>query len=541
MAGAAVDDEDNADRRSTAVESQSATSEGTETESSSVAPASMATRPNIRPLQVLALASSSSTRFVLNEEALKRILCDSKVANRKVVVISVAGAFRKGKSFLLNFFLEYLYSLSEAQEENCEHDWLSDEKQLRGFHWKAGAHRDTSGMWMWGEPILIRRDDGEKVAVVLVDTQGTFDNASTYRQCTTIFALSTMISSVQIYNIVDTIQEDSLQNLSLFVEYGRLATKESGDSYRKPFQTLVFLIRDFKSPDDYPYGKEGGTALLNDVLKVTKDQEPELRDVREQIKNCFDKILCYLLPHPGFKVSERISFKGHVRDIRPAFKNELEKLVPDLLNPTALEPKEINGKIITCKKLLEYFREYARTFDGNTLPEPRSILNANAQLICMEAMIEAKAFYCRGMEKACSGRRMMSEKRLEKIHLKQAEIALQIYEQSPKIGAGDIRDSNLAKLQTEIDSEYEMYRRANYEKRIKGVASACLACGDSPLLGIGLGAATVASTAGAAIAINVGVATAGIVAIPCALVVLFSVWILVCVQQCYETKCNRDE
>lgn len=82
-------------------------------------------------------------------------------------------------------------------QENSEHDWLNEEKQLRGFHWKAGAHRDTSGMWMWGEAILIRRDDGEQIAVVLVDTQGTFDNASTYRQCTTIFALSTMISSVQ--------------------------------------------------------------------------------------------------------------------------------------------------------------------------------------------------------------------------------------------------------------------------------------------------------------------------------------------------------
>jgi hypothetical protein len=35
-----------------------------------------------------------------------------------------------------------------------------------------------------------------------------------------------MISSMQIYNMQDTIQEDSLQNLSLFVEYGRLAIKE---------------------------------------------------------------------------------------------------------------------------------------------------------------------------------------------------------------------------------------------------------------------------------------------------------------------------
>jgi atlastin len=42
---------------------------------------------------------------------------------------------------------------------------------------------------MWGEAIMVMNGDQEKVAVVLVDTQGTFDNSSTYRQCTTIFAL----------------------------------------------------------------------------------------------------------------------------------------------------------------------------------------------------------------------------------------------------------------------------------------------------------------------------------------------------------------
>lgn len=49
--------------------------------------------------------------------------------------------------------------------------------------------------------------------------------------------------------------------------------------------------------------------------------------------------------------------------------------------------------------MVSVFQEYAKTFDGNTLPEPRSILNANAQLICMEAVIEAKAAYCKGMDK----------------------------------------------------------------------------------------------------------------------------------------------
>ena len=37
-----------------------------------------------------------------------------------------------------------------------------------------------------------------KVAVLLMDTQGAFDNQSTVKDCATIFALSTMTSSMQV-------------------------------------------------------------------------------------------------------------------------------------------------------------------------------------------------------------------------------------------------------------------------------------------------------------------------------------------------------
>ncbi len=40
--------------------------------------------------------------FDLDMEALKEVLLSEEVCNRKVAVISVAGAFRKGKSFLLD-------------------------------------------------------------------------------------------------------------------------------------------------------------------------------------------------------------------------------------------------------------------------------------------------------------------------------------------------------------------------------------------------------------------------------------------------------
>lgn len=101
----------------------------------------------------------------------------------------------KGKSFMLNFFLRYLQSGCGAI------DWIGDGMTpLKGFSWRGGSERDTTGILMWSEPFVIKLDDGSDVAVVLMDTQGAFDSEYTVRDSATVFALSTMTSSIQGFN-----------------------------------------------------------------------------------------------------------------------------------------------------------------------------------------------------------------------------------------------------------------------------------------------------------------------------------------------------
>jgi len=238
---------------------------------------------------------------------------------KKVCVVSVAGAFRKGKSFLLDFFLRFL--------SRCGQDgWMgSDDEPLTGFHWKGGSERDTTGILMWSEPfILKRRETNEEVCVLLMDTQGAFDSQSTVKDCATVFALSLMISSVHVYNIMQNLQEDDLQHLHLFTEYGKIALE---DSHETPFQKLTFLIRDWCYPYEFSYGYEGGQKLLDRRFEVNEKQHAELKDLRINLKKCFETLNCYLMPHPGLMVCTSPSFDGKLRDIEKEFKNYVQKFV----------------------------------------------------------------------------------------------------------------------------------------------------------------------------------------------------------------------
>ena len=56
------------------------------------------------PVQIV-LAHEDDRNFELDEEALEQILLQEHIGDLNIVVVSVAGAFRKGKSFLLDFML----------------------------------------------------------------------------------------------------------------------------------------------------------------------------------------------------------------------------------------------------------------------------------------------------------------------------------------------------------------------------------------------------------------------------------------------------
>lgn len=118
---------------------------------------------------------------------------------------------------------------------------MGDENEpLTGFAWKSGTTRITTGLILWSDVFLYDEPNGDKLAIYLMDTQGLFDHKSSPTDNSRIFSLSTMISSVQILNLFNIIQENQLQYLQFATEYARYARAEN-DQF--PFQNLLILIR----------------------------------------------------------------------------------------------------------------------------------------------------------------------------------------------------------------------------------------------------------------------------------------------------------
>ena len=168
-----------------------------------------------------------------------------------------------------------------------------------------------------------------------------------------------MLSSVLVYNLTSNIQEDDLQHLQLFTEYGRLALEDSGET---PFQELMFLVRDWSYPYEHEYGIDGGAEILQRRLAVSDKQHPELQALRKHINACFGKIDCYLMPHPGLRVATDPRFDGKLCDIEGGFKDHLKTFVPMILSPAKIEVKKISGNPVKCKELVGFFRAYIEIF-----------------------------------------------------------------------------------------------------------------------------------------------------------------------------------
>jgi atlastin len=444
-------------------------------------------------LQIVRIGSEEDAyAFHFETEVLNQIL-GRIPGGYKVAVVSVVGAFRTGKSFLLSWFLRYLHYLetkdNETETAASKDDSVPWYKKMEesslgneGFDWKAGSERNTTGIWMWSHPHLIKNAAGDNLAVLLVDTQGMFDHETTMALTASIFGFSTLLSSYQIYNVDKRIQEDNLQQLALFSEYARTAmagdkeaVKDSKDkkgdaavtAVRKPFQQMEFLVRDWQHFDDEDDEEdyEAMEKSMEEYLKtvIAERDAKDLQDTREQIVSCFEKITCYGLSHPGFAVVKK-KYTGDVDSIEPQFLNLLDRYCAKVFSPETLQPKVIHGRELTAAELGTYIQTYADLFaSGAKFPTAATLLEATASANNTNAVHMSLASYKETMDRV-AGPHCTNYIRPEEIkdeHEGAAAATMEIFESIANFGSkGSIKEAR-TKVEDQIASSFEVYESLN--------------------------------------------------------------------------------
>uniref|UniRef100_A0A2P2I0N4 Atlastin n=2 Tax=Hirondellea gigas TaxID=1518452 RepID=A0A2P2I0N4_9CRUS len=412
------------------------------------------------PVPIL-IQNEDTSVFELDEEALASVLLNTGIEDKHVCVLAVAGAFRKGKSFLLDFLLRYCCNRDSE-------DWLGDSSSpLRGFKWRQGSKRETTGILVWSKPFMVKKKSGEEIAVILMDTQGTFDTQSSMKDSTVVFALTMMVSSVLVYNLMNNIQEDDLMNLQTFTSYGIQAQEDCDTSHA--FQRLQFLVRDWGFPYETPYGHKGGQGVLDEILQITPKQHPAHQDVRRDLRKCFRDINCYLMPHPGFKVIQHANFDGKLDDIDPEFVEHLRVLVPHLLAPENLVKKEFGGQPIKARDLYNFFKTFMEVFKDVDLPEPTTLVEFAARASSQAALEAGKEQYVNAMDTLVGGDRpFLKTTQMETEHEKEKQRAVASYLEKNKYGRKNQRvvEKYQLQLEEEIDKLYNKYVEQNEAKNV---------------------------------------------------------------------------
>ncbi|KAJ4956471.1 hypothetical protein NE237_013254 [Protea cynaroides] len=241
-----------------------------------------------------------------------------------IAAVAVIGPYRSGKSFLLN----QLLSLS------C----------YEGFG--VGHMRDTKtkGIWVWGTPLELVID-GVKTSVLFLDTEGFESIGKSNVYDDRIFALATVMSSVLIYNLPETIREADISRLSFAVElaeefYGRV---KGQDVAFEPAKLLWLIQRDFLQ------GKSV-KQMVDEALQRVPNFEgnrniDQVNQIRESLAIMGDNSTAFSLPQPHLQRTKLCDMKD--ADLDPTYvkrREQLKEIVTSVIRPKIVQGKPLNGK-----------------------------------------------------------------------------------------------------------------------------------------------------------------------------------------------------
>ena len=411
---------------------------------------------------------SGRRKAIIFEKEFRRVI-EKCTPGAPVAILAIAGKANKGKSLFLSFVLRYLNALKDGKESA---DWMGwddkEERPLQGFQWANGYEVVTKGIWAWSEPISIKNSKGQVFDVLVLDTQGVFDEETSQREWNILAGFALLTSSVMILNTSNDVQEDTLELLQNSLSFGLLALdpEKSPEVASKPFQNLVFLVRDWENHQQFPFGNEGGRKFIERKLEEKPRQDDSHRGLRRQMKKCFESIDCFVFPYPGDAVRES-SFAGSLlkatKEYR-LFAQHVQHCIEQLLNPNHIPLKCLNGNVLTGPEILEMFKSHIEIFNSDDLPSSSDLFNAAAHRFNAIIANRCETAFVRTFESSMSSAPFLDEEDFAELQTKAKEEAMAFFKKSRKMGDSQVIAASKVELENKLDEKVSYFRAVNQNK-----------------------------------------------------------------------------
>ena len=291
-----------------------------------------------------------SKGFKINEEALDFL----RSIKDEIIIVSVIGKARTGKSYLMNLLLDLV-------------------GKGEGFQVASSLQSCTKGIWLWGTP---KNSFNGKAKIVFLDSEGTSSiDKSTKTYDSRIFALVSLISSLFLYNTYSNIDEHGINELSLAAHLSNAITTNSNIDKDELLTELspkfIWIIRDFMLEKVHPEtGQEISSKEYLELCLKNKRCGKGAKDnniIRQNIIKYFPERDCVTLVRPVDNEDDLKKLNSiPYNNLKPEFKMEF-KILKDKIFKEAL-PKKLNGKKLTGPSLATLIEEFVKVINSGKIP-----------------------------------------------------------------------------------------------------------------------------------------------------------------------------
>ena len=384
------------------------------------------------------LIYDSNTRiFTLTEEGENVI----KSIKGEFGVVSVAGMYRTGKSYLLNRML------------------LNRQK---GFSVGPTVNPCTKGLWLWSKPIYGTSEKGKRIPILLIDTEGFGALDTDTNHDIRIFTVAILLSSFFAYNSIGSIDENALSNLNFVINLSKFIKLNNDSSNDEPedlasiFPSFLWIVRDFTLQLIDDNGDQiSAKDYLEKVLEGNRNKNDPKNKIRRLIKTYFKDRDCFTMIRPLTNEGQLQNLEDlPVEKLRPEFLEQILSLRKKILN--RVKVKTLNGKPLNSDMYLNFIKNVINALNSGNVPNIENTWLSMCKVESYKALEEAENFYENFIKENMDGNEELSE-----VHREAKERALQIFN---KKALGEYKDEYLRQLKGKIKEKYNYYSKIQDEE-----------------------------------------------------------------------------